>query len=609
MRSQTGSLRFETYELDAGTGELRKAGRNVKIQPQPLKVLAYLASRPGELVTREELREAVWGSETFVDFEQGLNQCIRQIRAVLQDNSDKPRYIETLPKRGYRFVASVAVEGPRDPPKAPARGRSLPRRRALAALVVAGSALAVFLLVRNRTGLVGAAGTSLAVLPFADFSPEDHQYFAHGLTEEIASRLSADERLRVAGRASAFALPANSGIREAASRLRVRNVLTGSVRVYGDSVRVTIQLLDAGEDRILWSQDYDRKLADILGVQAEIAQSVASALKERFGIEGSAGRILRRPSSLEAYNLYLRALYVGRKLTRPALDQAIDMLDRTIHLEPGFAAAYAQLAHFHLRVDTMGLSAGEPDRLDRARTAALRAEELEPDSAEAQTVLSYAALRQFRWKEAEARTEKAVQLDPNHGWARDLRATVHIIRGEVAESLRESERAVELEPLSLIVNHNRGETQFFARRYDDALRTLKEVQQLDPEFTWAYYTATRVHVQKGNCREAIESAKKHSSLVGLPTTVLALAVARCEGPEAGRRAIEEHQRKARGGPVAMPAVYAAIGDREKALRALEIAVEKPRSAWMWYLKVNPELDSLRAEPRFQEVMWKMGLQQ
>jgi TolB-like protein/Flp pilus assembly protein TadD len=457
---------------------------------------------------------------------------------------------------------------------------------------------------------VSPADTTVAVLAFADLSVEKNaEYFAHGLTEELISRLSSVGGLRVVGRTSAFALPPNSDIRQAANRLRVRNVLTGSVRPQDNRVRVTVQLVDAQEDRTLWSQSYDRKLSDVPAVQEEIAHSVVSTLKEKFGIRGAAGRPLNRPSNVEAYNIYLRALYLGRNGTPTAMNQAIAMLERVIQIEPRFAAAQAHLAHFMLRSEISGIAAPDPDRFSRAKAAALKAAELEPGSADAQMVLGYAAMRQFQWKDAKTHLDKALQLDPSHSRARDLRASVHIIHGEVQESMRESQRAVELDPLSPLVNRDRGLFQYLARRYDDALRTLRDVQQLDPGFPWAYYTAVFVHLEKGNCLEAMATARKHVTMLGLPTVGFALASAKCMGPDGGRKALEEVY-KARAHSILAPDVHIALGDTERGLRELEAFAEQPLKHpinFMWFLKVAPQFDSLRGEPRYKAVLRKLGL--
>ncbi len=592
-------LRFGGFELDCDAGELRKSGHALKLQPQPCRVLEVLVRHSGEVVTREELKEVVWGTETYVDFEQGVNFCIRQIRMALHDTAAEPRYLETLPKRGYRFLAEVSQAGP-----AVMQGKKAMWRRWPAAAVLAGVA-------------AGAGGiwwssrapeaASIAVLPFSDLSPaKDHEYFAHGLAEEIFSRLTGVSGLRVVGRASAFAVGTQKSPQAIARELRVRTLLTGSVRVEGDRLRVTAQLVDAGDDRSLWSETYDRQLNAVFQIQEEIAQAIAGALKGTLPMQPVPKLATRRTANLQAYNRYLQGLYVGRKITEDSLRQAIAMQEEVIAMDPGFAPAYADLAESTHRL-SIHFSA-PADLVARAEKAALRALELDPRLAEAKAALGRIALSRFQWAEAERLLKDSIQLNPNYGEGHNIYGLLLSSRGRIEPSLKESRTAWELDPLSLVINRDMGLVLYWARRYEEALRQLERTNELDADFAWAYYTKAQVLLQMGRCREAIEAANRHIALAKAPSTIRTIVLAGCGMREEAAAAFEAYNkaRRNRTPSAQIAIVYTALGDKERALRELEDAVAFP-GAPMLGMKVNPAFDPIRNEPRFQAVLRRIGL--
>ena len=448
-------IRFGPYALDARSGELRRDGEVVPIAPQPLRLLLALASRPGEVVTRDELRREVWGDATFVDFERGLNFCVLQVRTALGDDAKHPSYIETLPRRGYRFVAPVAVaQPPRD------TGFGVRWLVAVAALLVVVAAIAW-----QRDEPVTTGRILLAVLPFEGAAP-----FSDEMTDELTTHLGAlqPQRLGVIARTSVVRYrDTKKSVREVGRELGVHYVVAGSVRREGERVRVSAQLVDTRDQTQLWSESFDRTGAGALAIQRDVAERIAGAL--RIELLNDDALTSRNPAAHEAY---LR----GRQ------QSSAEELRTAIRLEPAFVLAHIALAEV-VHVEAMrelvdARVAGEEIRA--ASEAALR---LAPSLSQAHDIAAmHAFWYAWDWDAAEAAYARAIRLNPNEPGALHDHGWLLITRGRFDEGIAHIRRAQQLDPLSPRATIHVAWAYIYTRRYDDAIREAKRALALDPKF-------------------------------------------------------------------------------------------------------------------------------
>jgi len=413
-------LRFGIYELDLKNGELRKAGQRLKLQPQPFKVLTILAVRAGETVTREEIQHQVWGEELFVDFERGLNVCIQQIRGALNDDADAPRYIETLPKRGYRFLATVEkLENPVQTahpavasqqiaavPSTHPKGKRLRLAGALVSVVLLISALLYFAKISNRFPFRTAAKSirSVAVLPFDNFSGDpEQQYFADGMTEALIAELGQIRDLRVPSRTSVMLYKrAKKPLRQIAQELTVDALLEGSVTRSGDRVEITVQLLDGLRDQHLWGGTYDRDFRDVLALQHELARAITAELKISFSPQEQQHLKSSAPVNADAYAAYLRGRYYWYKRTIEGFQKSIQYYEQAVAADPNYAPAYAGLADAYALLGSSPNDGLPPyEAMPKAKAAAQKALQLNDGLAEAHASLARPAapgpLRRALW--------------------------------------------------------------------------------------------------------------------------------------------------------------------------------------------------------------------
>lgn len=476
---------------------------------------------------------------------------------------------------------------------------------AAVAVVVAGSVTLLYVAANKPRTVAKTAIASVAVLPFADLSPsKDKDYLAYGLAEEITSRLTRVSSIRVVGRMSAFALGNQSNPSAKATGANIKSLVTGSIRVQGEQVRVTAQLVNTADERSIWSRTYEGRADDLFRIQDEIAIAICRALET--GISPPVGA--QRTTNLSAYNRYLQGLYVARTVTPQSLADAMRIHEEVIRLDPDFAPAYASLAHLH------GLHAGfhgvQRDQLQTARRLASRAIELDPGISDAYCAIAHVAMLELKWTEAHDALQTALKLSSNNALAHELQALYLMTRGRKAESLEEIEKACELNPLSLLAHWNRGNMLFHARQYDAALKALDEARELDPNVSWIYSTAARVHLQKGNCSEALSTSEKAVVLLGRLHFSRTLTILRCGSVEEKRAAVAEFKRlrNKQRPSVHLAMVHAFVGEREQALDELERAASD-RTDFAGYIKVAPEFDGIRSEPRFKTVLSKMGLEE
>jgi len=436
-------LRFGPFEFEIANGLLRKLGKPVQLQPQPAKILALLISRPTKVITREELRQEIWGQDTFVDFEHNLNFSVRQIRAALHDDAEKPRFIETLPRRGYRFIAAVE--------------QVLPEAD-------------------HRI-------QSLAVLPLENLSQDPEQeYFADGVTDELITELAKIRALRVISRTSVQQFKrVRKPLREIARRLNVDAVVEGTILRCGNRVRITAQLIDVRREEHLWAESYERDLGDVLRLQGEVAQAISGQIHNTLKAEEQCRLRPTRRIDPAAHECYLRGRYFWNKRSEEDLCRAQKYFEQAIEKEPGHALAYSGLADtYFYRGYVFGRMAPK-DAMPKARAAALKA--MEFDETLAESHVSLAVVRFFfdwDWSGAEREFKRALELNPNYATAHHAYAALLAATGRKQEAIAAAKRAVELDPLSIPINNILGEMYMCAGEWDQAIAQYRKTIEMDP---------------------------------------------------------------------------------------------------------------------------------
>jgi TolB-like protein/DNA-binding winged helix-turn-helix (wHTH) protein/Tfp pilus assembly protein PilF len=633
--------RFDQFELDLRTAEIYKEGKRIKLQDQPCQVLALLTERPGELVTREELQKRLWPNYTFVDFDHGVNIAINKLRDALGDSAEHPRFIETLPRRGYRWLAPVECVGDISanvrvtvPVGAPREVRSSPggaseavpvsKVRLLPAAATSGIAflfvlalLFTFDVGKLRTQLLGSAVPvriqSVAVLPLENLSLEPEQeYFADGMTEELIASLAKIGALHVTSRTSVTRYKrTNKSLLQIARELNVDGIVEGTVQRSGDRVRITAQLISARTDHHLWAESYDRELKDVLALQDEVARAIANEIKITLTPQEQMSLTAVRPVNPRAYEAYLKGRYHWNKRTAEGIKKASDYFQQAINQQSNYGLAYSGLADCNSGLAWHGF-ASSTEALPRAKAAALKAIEIDPTSGEAHASLALVLSHQRDWAEAENEFMHALQLSPRYASAHHWYGDYLSIAGRQEEALAEAKRAFELDPLSPMINTWLGLRYYHARRYDEAIEQGRKILEFDPSFAPAHLLLGQAYVQKGLQAEAISELQSATSLSGeSPIYMAQVGVAYAA---AGRKTealgvIDQLQKVARKSYVSsygLAQIYAALGNKQQAMKWLQSAYDE-RAVWMAYLKVDPVLDPVRSEPRFQELVRQMGL--
>jgi len=643
------NLRFSVFEVNFASRELFKGGTRLKIQKQPFMILCMLLERPGEVVSREELRELLWPDNTFVEYEDSLNTAVRKLRAALSDSSDLPRYIETVAGQGYRFIAPVEAvlakatetagvkEVSRDgvaservgadalvPP--PQTGASVASRTwRMKSLLVFASVLGLLLIAAaagyfrwsgSRTRPQEAGGrTMLAVLPFQNLTGDPTQeYISDGLTEEMISQLGNldSQHLGVIARASVMHYKNSQAPLDRVGReLGVQYVIEGSVRRDSNNVRVTAQLIQTKDQTHVWARQYDRELKDLLVVQGEIAQEIADEIQLTLGdYKSVAIQPARSPQRYEAYDLYLKGQYFFNKRTSTGLEEAIDYFQQATASDPNYARAYAGLA------DSYALMGGYSDRpqtefISKARAAALKALEIDQNLPEAHAALALIVQNyDWDWQTAEKEFRRAIELNPNYATAHHWYAEHLMWRGRFDAALQESERARQLDPLSLIIAADNGAILYFSRQYDSAIQKWHSVLEMDPDFPRAHLIMA-AYVEKGMFAEALADANLHRPSINAPWywAYRAKIHGRAGRKIDAQRALDELLRLNRRKPIdpwVIADAYAGLRDKNQALAWLEKAYAQ-HSNELVSLKVNPGFDPLRSDPRFQYLLRRIGL--
>ena len=624
--------RFADFEVDLRAGQLRRNGARIRLQEQPFRLLAMLLESAGEVVTREELRGHLWPADTFVDFDHRLAAAVSKLRDALADSAENPRFVETIGRRGYRFMVPIESVAPSAGDRETRRGTVLSspgpeeRKNLLqwpgAALAAVGLALLLvfgFYALRHwRQPNVAASAvphiSSIAVLPLENLSNDPEQeYFAEGMTDEIITDLAKLPGIRVISRTSAIQYKGtHKSLPQIARELNVDGVVEGTVLRAGDRVRIRTQLIYAPADRHIWAQAYERDLKDILTLQANLAQDIASEIQLKLTLQQQANLAAGRPVDPEAHELYLKGRFFWNKRDQPGFAKAADYFQQAIIKDPNYAAAYAGLA------DAYALSGGfnlvpVAEAMPRAKAAAERALELDPNLAEAHASLGLIApFLNWNWADAQKHYERAIALNPNYATAHHWYAEGYLMpMGRTDEAIIEIRKAQELDPLSAVIATDMGKELYFARRYDEAIVELRRALEVDPSFVSAHNWISDTLLEKGNYSEAMAELEKtkpfREGRVYMRQT--AYLHARMGRRVQAQAELAKSLQLSLDKPVSSGAValtYAALGDKDKAFLWLEKAYAE-NSSFMTSLKFWSVFDPLRSDPRFADLLNRVGL--
>lgn len=633
------SYEFGVFTVELTGGELRKHGVRLKVQERPFQLLVCLLERPGEIISRDELRQRLWPDGTYVDFDHNISSAINKLRAVLNDSASNPRFIETVGSRGYRFLADVkrissapassSQPAKQETPEVPIIAAATGSPRQSMWKVVAGTALLMSLLaagyfqwVRTTSNSIApVARVMVAVLPFQNLTGDPAQdYFSDGLTEEMIAELTRlnQEHLGVIARTSVMLYKQSpKPLDQIGRELGVQYVMEGSVRRDSNRVRITAELIQVKDQTHLWAREYDRELNNSLALQSEIAQEIGDEIQISLGDSNgvrAANHLAssRSTASYEAYDLYLRGRYFWNKRTRLGFLQAVSYFQQAIAKDPRYASAYAGLA------DTFGLmstwyAAPQQEFMPKAKAAALNALALDDSLAEAHASLALVAENyDYDWQTAEKEFRRAIRLNPDYATAHQWYAEYLAWQGRFDEALVESERARQLDPMSLIIATDRGTILYYARKYDRAIDQFRAVLDMDPGFYTARSFIVTMYVQQGKFAEALKESDLMGNAEDSPWywAFKAYIYNHSGSGSQARHALakfEELSPRLQSDAI-LARLYAYNGSSQqgKVMLLLEQAY-KERSAVLTNIKVDPKYDNLRKDQRFQDLLARISL--
>jgi len=656
-------FRFGLFEAKTCAQELSKNGTRVKLRGQPFLILEVLLERAGEVVTREEIRQKLWPADTFVDFEHGLNTSIKKLRQVLCDSATEPRYIETLPRLGYRFIAPVEIvlqPGPRKATEetgmqvfgipsvresaratlaqasvvslSAKHGRGRPRLHFVfvaAILVLVGAALifnvarmrerlfALFRSTKNASVAVASVAKpprSVAVLPLQNLSNSPAEdYFADGMTDELTTDLAQFRNLRVISRTSAMHYKgANKTAPEIGRELGVDTLIEGTVQRVGNRVRIRVQLIDSASDRHLWARSYDHELKDVLVLQSSAARDIAEEVQGNVAIpQADVQPSNQHPVEPDAYESYLKGRYFWNKRTEDGLRRSIDYFQQAISQDPKFAAAYAGLAGSYSILGSDVL----PARLasSKAHAAAMKALELDPTIAEGHAELALVEFYyDWDWTRAEQEFRRAIELNPNYATAHQWYGYYLAAMGRFAEALEEARKAQQIDPLSLSINTTLAGRYRDLHQYAQAIDLNRRALEMDPNFLPALIALGAAFEDQGNWPEAVSQYQKAVAVSQnnpIALASLGSAYGHLGDRDAARKVIARLQEASKHHYVSafdLATVFAGVGDSDSAFQWLEKAYAD-RESQMAFLNISRRMDPLRSDPRFADLLRRMGL--
>ena len=618
-------LKFGVFEVDLQAGELRKSGMRQKLAGQPFEVLRLLLERPQEIVSREELRQRLWPKDTFVDYDLALKKAVNHVREVLGDSAESPRFVETIPRRGYRFIAPLSgnghagaeIESP--PPKEPwSRARLLALVLGLGAAALFGAVLGL-MPADSWHRLVGNAATrpiqSIAVLPLQNLSPDPTQeYFSDGMTDALITDLAQIGSLKVISRTSSMQYKqTKKALPEIARELNVDGIVEGTVQRSGDRVRITAQLIQIPSDEHLWASSYERDLSDVFTLEREVAGDIARQVHARLTTEKHAELAHQRPVNPAALEAYLQGNSHMHKFSRGFGDEelrlASEYFQHAIDADPNFAPAYVGMSN--ARRGTLRLSSSED--VDIATKTAERAVELDPNLSEAWTALADIKGDFFDWTGAEQDYRRALSLNPNDANAHDCLGWILDARGRLDEGWKEAEIAQQLDP-----NEDHLEPALDNRHeYDKIIQHVTTMLEADPDSAVLHHELYEGYSGKGMYKEAVQQLEQTLVLFGLQESAgkvhQAFAASGYRG--AMRQLTEELERLHASNQVFVPInvaeAYAAAGDKDRAFYWLEQAYKYRGHGGaglsMIFLNRDPGLESLHSDPRYKDLLRRVGL--
>ncbi len=572
-------VRFGVFEFHLRSGELVKQGRRVRLAVQPAQILGFLLRRPGELVTREELRQALWPADTHVDFDQSLNAAMRRLRRALGDSAERPVFVETMARRGYRFIAPTSAPGQSALPPA-----------------------------------VPAAVHSIAVLPFENATADpDSDYLIDGLTEAIINALSRLPSLRVLARSTVFRYRGKPvDCRALGRKLSVGAVLLGRVWRRGNQLMIGTELVEVQRGWLIWGEQFSREISDVLLLEEELSVKISEKLRSELAGQANASVPARRQTqNTEAYQDYLKGRYHWNRMSREGLQASIEYYRHALQKDPDFALAHAGLADSYYLLGFFEL-APPAEVMPKAKECALKAVEIDGDLAEACASLAGVLKAYDRdWVAAERRYRQALQLNPNYVHAYRGYAALLAALGRFTDSVLQIQQAQELDPLSIVIGMEMAWNFFIAREYDYAIQQALRVTQFDPAFPSAQYILGLAYEQEGRFGDARAALER--SVAGSPghpsgpASLGHLAGVTGDGEEA-LRTLDELKRLESNGYVAafwFAIVLAGLGNVDAAIDHLERSYHQS-DVWLVWINTEPRFDNLRANPRFQQLLRRVG---
>ncbi len=600
--------RFGDFTLDAHTGELARNGNRTPLREQPLQLLLALLQKPGELVSREELIGRLWEPNTFVDFDRGLNKAVNHLREALGDSAEHPQFIETLPRKGYRFVGKLEEED-RPPelsptPSQPLRSQhrlwiAVPVILALVAITLAANLGGLRTRIMNRLQPGPPRISSIAVIPLENLSGDrDQEYFADGLTDELITDLAKMGSTRVTSRASIIRYKGTrKSIQEIGRELDADAIVEGTVTRSGKRVRITAQLIQVSTDMHLWAEAYEQDLGEALDLQRQVAADISHKVDLMIRpLESSS------PVNPQAYGLYLKGRYFFYQYSSHGWQQAIDHFRQAIAIDPNFAPAYSGLADTYLVAGAYGMFTPQ-EALAQGKAAAQKALQLDDQLASAHYALATAyTWYDWDWTNAEKEFQRALALNPDDALGRNWYGGYLSLLGRHSEAIEQHERARRIEPFSLIVNANLARALYWGRRYEEAILQARKTLDLNPKFGVALFWLEGSLRHKALFREAVALRQ---AVHPEQSTALEQQF-RKQGFQSLLRQNAEDFKKG-GALVEAARCYAQIAEKDQAIALLESCF-KNRCSSIVTLRAEPDFDVLQGDSRFQTLARGVGLQ-